>query len=124
LRLPPPPGVALAYHQVWLGGSTYHTLGGALPVLFGIPVAQHQVVLGLRLADYVVTAYGQNPVNGFWFGGSIGFAAKPSPTKRTLEVFPEIVVLWSPVPFNGESAKDRRVGVTSAQLGFGVAYDP
>ena len=80
--------------------------------------------LGLRLADYVVTAYGQNPINGFWFGGSIGFAAKPNPSRRSLELLPEIVVLWSPVPFNGESEKDRPLGVTSAQLGFNVSYDP
>jgi hypothetical protein len=33
-------------------------------------------------------------------------------------------VLWSPVKFNGESATDSRVGVFSAQLGFGISYDP
>jgi hypothetical protein len=111
---------SFGYHQTWFGGSPWHAFGGTLPVLFGIDAGKHQFVLGPRFADYVFTAYGQNAVNTFWLGASAGFAGR---IRERGEIFPELVLMWSPVSFNGETDNESRVGVTFIELAVSGSLD-
>jgi hypothetical protein len=113
-------GLSLGYHQPRYGGNPYHVFHGTLPVLFGYAVARHQLVFGPRIADYVITAYGMNTVNSFYFGGSLGFAIR---IKETFDLFPEVVAMWSPISLNGETEDSSRVGVGMLQLGLGFNWD-
>lgn len=112
--------LSLSYHQPRYGGQPYHVFGGTLPVLFGWPLGRHEVVLGPRVAHHVITAYGMNTVNAFYFGGSLGLALR---FKDTFDLFPEAVAMWSPISLNGEAEGTSRVGVGMLQLGVGFNWD-
>jgi hypothetical protein len=113
-------GLSLGYHQPRYGGNAYHIFHGTLPVLFGFALGRHELVLGPRIADYVMTAYGMNTVNSFYFGGSLGFAIR---IRETFDLFPEAVAMWSPTSLNGETEDTSRVGVGMFQLGLGFNWD-
>ena len=112
--------LSLTYHNASYGGQPYHVLGGTLPVLFGVKIGRHELVLGPRVADYVITAYGMNAVNVFYMGGSLGFAAR---FRETFDLFPEAVAMWSPISLNGENEAESRAGVGMFQLGLGFNWD-
>src|SRR5262249_61373133 len=102
------------------GGNGYHIFGGTLPLLVGVALGRHELVFGPRIADYVWTGYGQNTVNAFYWGGNLGFAAM---VRRSFELCPEIVLMYSPTSLNGETT-DQRQGVTMLQIGLGGSFEP
>ncbi|HSN98794.1 MAG TPA: hypothetical protein VLS89_10935 [Candidatus Nanopelagicales bacterium] len=112
--------LSLSYHNASYGGQPYHVFGGTLPVLFGVKLGRHELVLGPRVANYTISAYGMNTVNAFYMGGSLGFAAR---YRETFDFFPEAVAMWSPISLNGEEEVESRVGVGMFQLGFGFNWD-
>ena len=114
-------GASFSYHQPRYGGNAYHLFSGTLPVLFGVSLGRHELVFGPRIADYVWTGYGQNTVNAFYFGSSLGFAAK---VKQRFELFPEIVAMYSFTSFNGETTDEHeRQGVLLFQGGIGGSFE-
>jgi hypothetical protein len=108
---------AVGYHTGVLGGAAWHSLQVTLPLLFGVNMGDNQFVFGPRIADYVLASYGQNTVNTFWGGLSLGYAWR---IKEKLDLLPELIVLYSPVSFNGREPGQGQVGVTLFQLGFGL----
>jgi hypothetical protein len=68
-------------------------------VLFGHDFGPHELVIGPRAGYTPWTGEGQNPVKLPWYGASTGvsFAAG----SKTF-IMPEVVVVYSPVSFNGE----------------------
>jgi len=70
-------------------------LGGILsastPLLIGIPVGAHQLVLGPRSQHFVFISAGGQPVYLLTAGGSIGFALRFS---DTLTLLPELAAVW------------------------------
>ena len=117
-------GLSLAYHRPRYGGQPYHIFGVTVPLLVGVSIGQqerrHELVFGPRVVDYVWTGYGQNTVNAFYLGGSLGFAGV---VKRSFELFPEIVLMGASTSFNGETT-DKRQGVSLVQIGLSGSFEP
>lgn len=70
-------------------------LGGILsastPLLIGIPVGAHQLVLGPRSQQFVFISAGATPVYLLTVGGSVGFALRFS---DSLTLLPELAAVW------------------------------
>jgi hypothetical protein len=111
---------AIAYHHVEIGGAPWHTFHAMLPLLVGINAGPHQLVLGPRVGATVWTAEGQDTIKFPWFGSSLGFSAKVG---KGFSLFPESVLLYAPLSFNGTSPGDRK-GAWELQAALGATYDP
>lgn len=111
--------VSPSYHQILYADAPNHVFGVTVPVLVGYTFGKHELVFGPRVADFVSTSYGQETIHSVWPGGSVGFAVALG---ERLELFPELVLLHSPLSLNGESAADDRRGITLAQMGMGVGF--
>jgi hypothetical protein len=112
-------GASGSYHFVIWGDQPAHVIGGTVPLLFGINMGPHQMVFALRVADYVLTSYGQKPQNNVFFGGSFGMALR----KGRIQFQPEISVLYSPVRFGGEQNSDETTGFTLVSFGVSLPID-
>jgi hypothetical protein len=110
-------GLSASYHQILFAGAPNHVFGVMIPVLFGYQIRRHELVFGPRVADFVSTSYGQETIHSVWPGASLGFAF--SATER-VEIFPEMVIMHSPLDLNGEAEEEDRRGITLVQLGTGV----
>jgi hypothetical protein len=108
-------GLSPTYHFAVQGDQPFHLFGFHVPLLIGKNFGRHQLVLGLKLADYVSTSYGQRTINTIWVGTSLGLSLR---VKR-VEIFPEISFMYSPIKFNGERPDEKRNGV--AYVTFGLA---
>lgn len=113
-------GASVAYHQAQLGGTPWHLFTGWVPILFGHDFGPHQFVIGPRAGYTLWTGEGQNPVKLPWFGGGAGVSFGVG--SRT-QIMPELVLLYSPVSFNGEVDDERR-GAYVLQLGLSASYEP
>lgn len=114
-------GGSVLYHQLRLGGTPQYVIGATVPVLFGHNIGkQNQLVFGPRFADYFLTGEGQNPINTFWFGASVGYYWQ---IKKDVALMPELSLLYTPISFHGEIADADRKGATSMQLGLGAHFD-
>jgi len=111
---------AAGYHTLVLGGAHWHVGHLTLPFLLGANLGDHQFVFGPRLALGVLGAYGMNPVATYWGGLSVGFAWRVG---RLVQLFPEVVWLYSPVRFGGEDTTSKERGVNLLTVGLGVAVD-
>lgn len=109
----------LAYHRVEIGGTPWHTFHAMIPLLVGINAGPHQLVLGPRGGATFWTAEGQDPIRFLWGGGSLGFSAKVG---KGFHLFPEVVLLYAPLSFNGTVPGDR-YGAWELQTGLGGTYD-
>jgi hypothetical protein len=112
-------GLSPSYHFVMQGDQPFHLFGFTAPLLFGKNLGRHQLILGLRVADFLLTSYGQRPVNTFWGGASLGFALRV----RRVELQPEVSLMWSPITFNGESQDQKRNGVAYVTFGLAMPID-
>lgn len=112
-------GLSASYHQPRYGGNAYHVFSGTTPLLVGIRVGPHELVLSPRVAEYVWTSYGQNTATAFYFGGGIGIAMQ---VDRRFELMPEVAALYSMTSFDGEASDERR-GVAMTQLGLGGRFE-
>jgi hypothetical protein len=110
---------SVKYHAIALGASPWNIGMIELPVLFGFNFAQHQLVLGVRVMDALLTGLGTNPVNTFWVGTHVGVSFRAG----RVEVMPELGVLYSPIPLNGETADSRRLGSSILHLGLGISIE-
>jgi hypothetical protein len=113
-------GSALGYHQGILGGAPWHSFQLTVPLLLGVNIGNHQLIISPRIADYILASYGQNTINTFWGGLGIGYAWR---IKKGLDLIPELTVLYSPVSFNGREPGQGQVGVTLIQLGLGIQQE-
>lgn len=113
-------GLSLTYHQPRLGNEPFHVFGAAVPVLAGWNFGKHQLIVGPRVADFILTSYGQDTINSFYFGASAGFALR---LRETFDLFPELVGMYSLTSFGGEGSADPRVGVALLQLAVGGAWE-
>jgi hypothetical protein len=113
-------GASLGYHQAQLGFTPWHSFTGFIPVLFGQDIGEHQLVLGPRAGLTLWTAEGQNTIELPWFGGSAGVSIQAA---RTTRIMPEIVLVYSPVSFNGRVDSDA-YGAFLTQLGLTMSYTP
>lgn len=110
-------GLDLGYHQINVARVPTHLFASQLLLSFGWNLGGgDQLVLGARLVDHVMTGPSVHPVNMLFGGGSLGFAWRPL---AMLEVRPELVVLYSPVSFNGLIEDGERRGLTIVQIGLG-----
>lgn len=113
-------GTSLAYHQVRLGGTPWHTFAITIPLLIGVNVGvKDQLVFGPRIADYLWTGEGENTMNLIWGGASLGYAWSVS---RTITLMPEVVMMYTPLRFNGESSDKDHRGLVSTQVGLGGTF--
>jgi hypothetical protein len=113
---------SLSYDQMQIGGAPWHFFTATAPLLAGFnfgPGERHQLVLGPRVAETIWTSEGQNPIDLTWWGGSIGISLAG---KHGVYFMPELVVLYTPVSFNGE-VQTSKVGMYSTQLGLGISAD-
>ncbi len=109
-------GLSPSYHAVVQGDQPFHLFGFTVPLLFGKNFGAHQLILGLRVADYVLTSYGMKTQNFFWGGASVGFSLRV----RRVELMPEVSMMYSPVKFNGERPDEKRNGVVYVSFGLSV----
>jgi hypothetical protein len=113
--------LSATYYQPRMPGAPWHVIGGTVPLFIGIDLGRHQLVLGPRVSVYGVTAYGMESIVHPGFGASIGFFGR---VKETFDISPELVLMWSPIPFGGEgSPSESRVGASSLQLGLGGSWE-
>jgi hypothetical protein len=112
-------GAVLAYQQVRLGGTPWHLSSIALPLLIGHNFGRHQLVWGPRVAYELWTGEGQDPIHLFYGGGSVAFAWRVG---ESLELVPELAVLYSPIKLGGEVASEERTGATITQLTLGACW--
>ncbi len=112
--------LSLKYHAVALADSPWHIVAVEVPVLFGLNLGPHQLVLGMRVVDQLLTGQGTNPVNTAWVGAHLGVAIRVHPSA---ELMPELGVLYSPVRFNGETRDEQRTGASVLHLGLSVAIE-
>jgi hypothetical protein len=113
-------GARVVYHQVRIGGTPEHQVGIGVPLLFGWRMGQaSELVLAARFDYQVWFGESQTPLHVPFVGGSAGFVWQFSPRWAFA---PELVLLWSPLSFNGESGSDGRRGLTILSLGLGVGY--
>ncbi len=109
----------LKYHAIALADAPWHVGIVEVPVLLGINLGPHQLVLGVRVSDALLTGAGTNPVNTFWLGAHLGVSFR---IKR-VELMPEVGLLVSPVAFNGETPDPQRGGASLLHAGVSVAID-
>src|SRR5262249_37863287 len=109
-------GLSPSYHFGSQGDQPFHLFGFTVPLLIGKNFGRHQLVMGLRVADYVLSSYGQRTVNTVWFGTSLGFSWRV----KGVELFPEVAFMYSPVKFNGERPDEKRNGVAYVSFGFSM----
>jgi hypothetical protein len=112
-------GLTGSYHFVMRGDQPFHVVGGVIPLLLGKNMGPHQLVFGLKVADYVLTSYGQKPQNNFFVGGSFGIALRV----RRVEFQPELSLLYSPVRWGGETPADQSTGLTIASFGISMPIE-
>lgn len=112
-------GLGGAYHQVNAGGAPTHVWIIQAPLLFGANIGDgNQIFFGPRFENHHITGADLNPVNVPLFGGSLGFAWR---ALEWIEIRPEVVLLLSPVPFNGTADDPDRRGLGILQFGFSNA---
>jgi len=110
-------GLSLSYQQILYADAPQHIFGGTIPLLVGYDFGPHELVFGPRGAAFISTSYGQETVITVWPGASVGVAIAIG---KTFELFPEMVLLYSPISLNGESSSEGRTGVAVLQLGLGA----
>jgi hypothetical protein len=113
-------GGSIGYHQAQLGGTPWHSFTGWVPLLLGQDFGAHQFVVGPRAGLTLWTAEGQNTIRLPWFGGSTGVSFGVG---SKTHIMPELIVVYSPVSFNGALESDR-VGAFVTQLGLSATYSP
>lgn len=109
-------GLSPSWHVGVQGDQPFHLFGFTVPLLVGKNFGRHQLVMGLKVADYILTSYGQRTLNTVWAGATIGFSLR---VKR-IELFPEVAFMYSPVKFNGERPDEKRSGVVYVSFGLSV----
>jgi hypothetical protein len=110
-------GLDTGYHQINVARVPAHLFVAQVPLTFGVNLGGgDQLIFGVRLVDQAMTGPDVTPVNMLFFGGSLGFAWRPL---AMLEVRPELVLLYSPVSFNGLVEDGERRGLTIVQIGLG-----
>ena len=112
---------SVKYQGVAVGDSPWNIGMIELPALFGFNFGNHQLVLGLRVMDALMTGLGTNPVNTFWVGTHVAVSFRAG---RRVELMPELGVIYSPVALNGETADSRRKGASVLHLGLGISIGP
>ena len=112
-------GAVLAYQQIRLGGTPWHLSSIAFPLLIGHNLGRHQFVWGPRLAYELWTGEGQDPIHLFYAGASAAFAWRVG---DSLELVPELAILYSPMKFGGEVDAGDRTGATITQLTLGASW--
>ena len=110
----------LTYHNVTLGGTPEHALGGSLPLIFGWRAGRfNQWVVSARYDYQVLMSESQTPLHVHLGGASAGFVWQ---LNQRWALMPEFVLLLSPLSFNGESGSHQGRGVSILAFGLGVAY--
>lgn len=112
-------GASLAYQRATFGDWPWHGATVTVPLLCGWNFGQHQLVLGPRAGAAFETSEGQKPLLIGYGGMSLAFAAQ---LNERLSFTPELVLLYSPVPFSGTRDDPTRRGATLLELGFGLDY--
>lgn len=110
---------SVKYHAIALGASPWNIGMIELPVLFGFNFLKHQLVLGVRVTDALLTGLGTNPVNTLWVGTHVGLSLRAG----RVEVMPELGFLYSPIPLNGETADSKRLGSSVLHLGLAISIE-
>jgi hypothetical protein len=111
---------SLKYHAVALADSPWNIFALEIPLLLGFNFGKHQLVFGLRATDTFLTGRGTNAINALWVGAHMGVSWR---VHRSAELMPEIGLLYSPVPFNGETADANRNGASIIHVGLGVSIE-
>ncbi|MDX2053983.1 MAG: hypothetical protein SFV15_16395 [Polyangiaceae bacterium] len=108
---------ALGYHQLVVGGTPLHVGSLNVPVLFGRDFGAHHLAFGPRLTWHVNAGQGQSTIETTTYGASVGFGWRVA---RRLELFPEAIVGWSPVGFNGQVESPEHQGASFLHLALGA----
>ena len=108
------------YHQILFGGTPTHLFTLTLPVLIGFDVGRSQLVFGPRVVGNVWTGQGQGAIETISGGLSVGWSIALG---RKWTIMPEVVLLWSPVSFNGEVDDEDQTGAGFLHVGVGGPYE-
>lgn len=113
-------GLSLSWHSPALGGQPWSVFGATVPLLVGFDVKRSQLVFGPRATGWYVGSYGQTPLWTGAVGAGVGWSIRTG----HLELFPELVWMYSPLNFDGTRHEPERTGAEALHLGFGVAWHP
>lgn len=112
-------GLSLAYHVGDLGGWPWNGPTATVPLLVGFNLGRLHLVLGPRGGVTWVTGQGQAPLLLGFGGLSLGMEMR---LHRQFSLMPELVLLYSPVSFDGTRVDAPQRGASLAELGLGVSY--
>ncbi|MDX2052930.1 MAG: hypothetical protein SFV15_11095 [Polyangiaceae bacterium] len=108
---------AVGYHQLLVGGTPLHVGSLNLPLLIGRDFGPHHLVFGPRLTWHVNAGEGQGTIETTTYGASVGFGWRIA---QRWELFPEAIVGWSPVSFNGQVDSPEHRGASFLHLAIGA----
>jgi hypothetical protein len=108
----------VGYQQVRNGGTPWHLASVTAAFLIGHNFGRHQLVWGPRLGYQIWAGEGMNAIRMPIAGLSLGFAWRVG---KRWEIFPELVVVGSPLRFGGEVDDMERTGAGATQLTLGVS---
>lgn len=111
--------LSAAYHGVSLGGFLWSSGTLTLPLLIGANFEGHQLVLGPRLAG---TVWGSESMKTLWLVHVGAGAALSLYLGKGLFLTPEVVMLHTPIGFNGTRDDPERKGATTTVLGLGLSF--
>lgn len=110
---------AASYHQILVGGTPTHLLSLTIPVLFGHDFGKSQLVFGPRVVGNLWTGQGQGTIETLSYGLSVGYSIGIG---DRWQLMPELVLLATPVSFNGEVHDEDRYGAGFLHLAIGGSY--
>lgn len=113
-------GLDVGYHQINDQQAPVHLLVAQLPLTFGWNVGGgDQLLFGVRVADHLLGGDDVALVNMFYGGLSAGYSWRALPN---VDIRPEVVLLYSPVSFNGFAEDEARRGLSILQVGLGSSF--
>jgi hypothetical protein len=104
-------GSGLGYRITQAGGAIIEDIYASVPLIGGIELGRHQLVLSIDAGYHRLYSSGARPVNAPYIGESIGFRWQIG---RTWALLPEIGGAWTPTPnFMTEDSRLFHVGIAA-----------
>jgi hypothetical protein len=104
-------GTGVGYHVARLGGATIEDVYAAVPVIGGIELGRHQLVLSIDGGYHRLYSSGARPVNLPYIGESIGFLWQ---IKKNWALLPELGGAWTPTAnFMTDDSRLFHVGIAA-----------
>jgi hypothetical protein len=104
-------GTGLGYRATQMGGAIIEDIYASVPLIGGIELGRHQLVISIDAGFHRLYSSGARPVNAPYIGDSIGFRWQLS---RSWALLPEIGGAWTPTSnFMTEDSRLFHVGIAA-----------